>query len=692
VAEYRPWEKGYTPNTSAPADQTLRPWERKPKSEKKGGGPSFLVGLAKGAGKAIVSPFTEAARVAGEMYPEVYQAFGAEPPAPQPRPEHPGREIALGLAQNIYVPTPIGPVSPVGLGMSVKQAVTAGQPINGQPPNAEQVGERLGGAGVGAFFSAPGAPKAAIGRAMSGPRKVAGPLPESGPVERVLETIKSAEPLRAKQEALYTKERGERAAKAKAVGQAVTGEKGFYTELSQLKGEHSRVPWKAREKMAQADVDHLFKMAAESPNLQYFESVSARNGLQKLLGYGEVPTHSELALMEKVFGEKFVTEVLNHRPKMERLKELGYEVANVPRSLMASFDLSAPLRQGLFLGATYPKQFAKAFGGMFSQFASEKSFKASMEEIRGRETYSMMKRSGLALTDLERFASTREEQFIGAGLAEKFPIVGRGVRASNRAYSGFLNKVRADAFDSLVRDAKEAGIDPATNPKLTRAISDFVNDASGRGGGKFLSDHVQGLNALFFSPRFMASRINLLNPAKYVAMDPITRKAALRGALSLGSAGITILSLAKLSGASVETDPRKADFAKIRIGNTRYDIFGGFQQFMRFAVTMAKGPENGTRWDTFTRFAETKTSPLVSFGIAALRGKNIVGQEFNLDREALDRFVPMVAQDAYDLMKERGAVSAPMAMPAMFGVGMQTYESKKKQVTKRPWEVDSVEK
>lgn len=689
MPEYRPWETASTPNDSAPADDTYRPWEGAPKKPKKEKSPSFLVGLAKGAGKAIVSPFTEAARMAGEMYPEAALALGIEPPTPQPRPEHPGREIALGLAQNIYVPTPVGPASPVGLLMSAKQAFTAGSPINGQPPNAEQVGERIGGAGVGAFFSAPGAPKAIIGRAMAGPAKASAAPVETGPVERVLETIKAAEPLRAKQEVVYTQERGQRVAKARAVGSQVEGERGFYAELGQLKGELPKVPWKAREKMVQADVDQLFKMVAESPNLKYFETVSARRGLQRLLGYGELPRHSELNLMEKVFGEKFVTDVLAHRPKMERLKELGYEIANVPRSLMASFDLSAPLRQGLFIGASYPKSFAKAFTGMFGEFVSEKNYKASMDEIASRPTYSLMKRSGLSLTEMGRFPSAREEAFLGAGLSEKIPLVGVGVKASNRAYSGFLNRVRADAFDSLVRDAQAIGRDPAMNPKLAKSIAEFVNDASGRGGGKFIRDHMQGLNALFFSPRFIASRVNLLNPSKYVTMDPVVRKAALRGALSLGSATLTILTLAKMSGAEVETDPRKPDFAKIKVGNTRYDILGGFQQFGRFAANMAMGPEHGTRWDVLGRFAESKTAPLVSFGITALRGKNMIGQDFNLDREVLDRFVPMAAKDAYDLIQDRGAVGAPMAVPSMLGVGVQTYQTKKKQVTKAPWEADS---
>lgn len=536
----------------------------------------------------------------------------------------------------------------------------------------------------------------------------------TGPVARVLEIIKLAEPLRAKQERLRSEEKGQRAAKARAVGQRVQGEKGFYAELGQLKGEHTKVPWEAREQMAQADVDALFRQVAEHPDLQYFETISARKGLEKLLGFGEVPTPSELTLLEKVFGEDFVTTVLKQRPALVRLRELSYEIANVPRAYMASFDLSAPFRQGLFLGASYPGHFVRAFREMFQSFASEKGFHAVMDEIASRPTYELMRRSGLALTEVGRSPTAREEQFMGAMLAEKRgPVSGaigatvgaatglvlggpagaaigapvgyvlgpRGVRASNRAYSGFLNKLRADAFDSLVGDylrksGKEgpAGLRSITaDTKAVRAISEFVNTASGRGDGRFLRDHMVGLNAVFFSPRFIASRVKLLNPAYYATLDPAVRLAAWRGAFALGSFWITATSLAVLAGAKVGNDALKSDFGKIRVGNTYYDIAGGFQQFIRFAAEMAKGPPKGNRWDTFTRFAESKTTPLVSYAIGYLRGTNMLGQKFKPGPEALQRMVPMALSDAWDVTKERGFIGPVMAAPGVFGVGVQTF-------------------
>jgi hypothetical protein len=67
----------------------------------------------------------------------------------------------------------------------------------------------------------------------------------------------------------------------------------------------------------------------------------------------------------------------------------------------------------------------------------------------------------------------------------------------------------------------------------------------------------------------MASRFNFLNPAYYIRMEPFARREALKAALRLVGTLNLVLFLAKMEGAKVESDPRNADFGKIRIGNTR---------------------------------------------------------------------------------------------------------------------------
>ena len=151
----------------------------------------------------------------------------------------------------------------------------------------------------------------------------------------------------------------------------------------------------------------------------------------------------------------------------------------------------------------------------------------------------------------------------------------------------------------------------------------------------------------------------------------------------------TILTLAKLGGAKVNLDGRSADFLKIQVGKTRYDILGGFQQYFRLASQLMTGErvssttgvvtEVGegfkplTRMDMLTGFAESKEAPTLSFLTGLLRGQTPFGREFEPVKELGLRVTPMLIQDMYDLQQDKGYRALGMGIPAIFGVGMQTY-------------------
>jgi hypothetical protein len=508
------------------------------------------------------------------------------------------------------------------------------------------------------------------------------------PVQKIIQAIKEAKPIRGQQEKLYSIERGKRVARVAAMGNKVPGEQGFYSQLGQLKGALPKVSYESiRGKITQPDIDALFNKVQQFP-MSEFEKITAKSGLAKMLGAegGAVPNRSELQLLSEVFPPEFVQSVLSQRPAMQKLFALGEEVLNLPRAIMATADLSAPLRQGVFLIGK-PKTWIPAFGSMFKYFASEKSYKGLSDQIKSRPTYQLMRDSKLALTDMSPLLQSREEAFM-SNLSEKIPGFGILAKASNRAYSGFLNKLRADTFDDLVRTAKQQGIDKE-NPKVIADIAKFVNSATGRGDLGALNKASVVLNGAFFSPRLMASRLNLINPKYYMDLEPMVRKEALKSLFTFAGTGASILGLAKLGGAQVGIDPRSADFGKIKIDDTRYDIWGGFQQYMVLAArllsnqmvssttgkefNLGEGYKPTTRMDILQRFFESKTAPVASFALALLRGQNSMGEKTNLPVELVDRFIPMVVQDMYDLVRERGAQGIYMAIPGMFGVGSQTY-------------------
>jgi len=67
-------------------------------------------------------------------------------------------------------------------------------------------------------------------------------------------------------------------------------------------------------------------------------------------------------------------------------------------------------------------------------------------------------------------------------------------------------------------------------------------------------------------------------------------------------------------------------------------------------------PYAPNRWDLITRFFESKEHPTLSLIIEAMRGSTQIGQPFNLPTAVLERFIPMVLGDSYDLYKEHGSV------------------------------------
>jgi hypothetical protein len=517
--------------------------------------------------------------------------------------------------------------------------------------------------------------------------KVAPRVEQIDPVQKVINVLKEAKPLRGVQERLYSQARSAKLAKMEGVAQKTTGEAGFYAEKGALKGELPKVEFESiRKQIGQKDIDNLFNKVKSSSLLTEWEKIPAREGLSKIFGElgGKVPTKNEIKLLKDVFGEDFTKTILEKQPLLDKIKEAGFQLANIPRSLMASFDLSAPLRQGLFLIGK-PKHFFPAFAKQLKTFASEKAYKALGDEIVSRPTHKLMRDNKLAITELGSSLTTREEAFM-SNWAEKIPGIGKVVRASGRAYTGFLNKLRADVFDDFVKKGIKLNIE---DPKFLKDAADFINHATGRGSWKAVENAMMPLNSIFFSPRLTMSRLNLINPYYYAKLNPQVRKEALKSLFTFASTAASIAGLLKLAGAEIEVDPRNADFMKPKFGNKRYDILGGFQQPIRVAaqfisgkiissttgktMTLGEGYKPLTRGGIILRFFEYKTSPIASFAISLIKGQTSIGEKVDIPTEVVNRFIPMVIQDAIDLYKEEGQEGIPMAIPAIFGVGVQSY-------------------
>lgn len=359
-------------------------------------------------------------------------------------------------------------------------------------------------------------------------------------------------------------------------------------------------------------------------------------------------------------------------------------VGNLMRSMSASVDLSAPLRQGWFF-MSRPKQFFPAFRRMFSVLGKD-GYDLLRYDIEQNPHFKTARENGLMLADVNSSLSTREERFASTW-AEKIPLFGGLVKGSERAYTGFLNKLRMDTFSDLYSKAESMGLKPEKNPKFMKDLAEFVNCGTGRGDLGKLNDAAVALNGMFFSPRLMASRLKLLNPVYYVKADPFVRKEALKSLILSSGVAATVIGLAKLAGADVEDDMRNPDWGKIKVGNTRVDMLGGFQQYLRIGAQLVtgkkissttgrvtligKGYNAPTRWDILIRGLETKEAPLMAFITTLLKGDEGFGK-VDLKSELAKKFIPMSIQDLVEIAKDDPR-HIPLFIPGIFGAGSQTY-------------------
>lgn len=519
------------------------------------------------------------------------------------------------------------------------------------------------------------------------------------PVATSTDVVRGALPgakvLRGKQEAGYSAERANRVAAARVhlENPNLTPEERVKLAKAELAGELPKINFQGFSELNNESLQALQTHILDHPHLLPFQKIRASDALVNALA-GKVPTRSEIVLLEHIFGKDTANSLgaVAASPFRDRL----LSALNVPRSLMASFDLSAPFRQGLMVATRHPTIFARNFGPMVKAFGGEKVYHAMLDEIRARPTYPLMIEAKLPITELGRDVGGREERF-ASDYAEKLTGGKYGpVRASGRAYTGFLDKTRADVFDHLIQRAEAQGIN-VQDQKFLQSLGKYVGSATGRGDLGAFQEAGKVLNTFFFSPRLLAARLNFLNPAYYARLDPFARKEALRSAIQLAGTLSVLLALAsRIPGVKVATDPRNPDWGKIRFGNTRLDIAGGFQQELRLLAQLATGVAissttgkklnltargfgDPTRLDIALRFFEGKESPLASLVTDWLRGSNQIGQKFTVKSEAVQRLTPLLGQDAYDLYRENhGGVNGLAAAFAgygvgAFGLGLQTY-------------------
>lgn len=430
----------------------------------------------------------------------------------------------------------------------------------------------------------------------------------------------------------------------------------------------------------------------------------------------EIQWDEEGRKLQKKLGEarkdrevRLLKEKYDKRSKRDKIRDKIAEIFNIPRSLMASTDFSAPLNQGFVATLAYPGLAKAAFREMFRATASQSNFDQFFYDIKDNPRYDLIKdKMKLRISDPHSpFLTAREEAFM-SGYAEQIPIAGKLVKGSERAYVMYLNKLRWDIANKYVSEFEESGKTFNNNKKLYERLGRYINAITGAGDLGNLDQWAPVFNALLFSPRLMASRLKLLNPYYIITSPPEIRKLYYKDMGAAFSKTIGVLGplyaysqLQKKDDkhkVSVELDPRSSDFAKIRQGDTRWNILGGFQPYMRLAAQLVSGKRkssnsgmiqelNGegnfgtTRGDVLGTFARGKLSPIAGMAVDFAKGTKVTGEKVKFWNEILEHVIPLSIQSTIDGGSQYGFGSFPfVGIPSAFGIGTQTYKPAKKEI------------
>ena len=493
-----------------------------------------------------------------------------------------------------------------------------------------------------------------------------------------------------------TKFRGEQfKAFDNALGTTPFDESGFHAAKRALRGTAERsgdaaLDQSVRIQFLPKEIDELYGelfRARSADVVDLSGLLSAESGLAKLLTK-TVPQQAEWNNLDLVFGTGLRRSVEQAGKSAGRQAlDITLDLANVPRALAASMDMSAPLRQGIML-IGHPKAFTESFGTMVKAFFDDDFASHVTDTLTKGPRARALKQAGVEITDFRPGSLTRhEEQFVSA-MIHNVPGLGVLTRASERAYTVFLNQLRADTFDSTLRNWKAAGKVATAAEKGD--LAKFVNFATGRGNAKFLQGTSgQIASAAFFSPKFLTSRFQA--PALLFTATPAVRKQVAKDLGIFIGTGVGVLSLLKASGvAEVEIDPRSSDFGKGHIGNTRFDFWGGYQQIVRYSTqaimnerkSSATGEIVGlNRAETIGRFFQSKLSPPAGLAVDATRGETIIGEPLDPDidtftEQAIARTLPFFMQDVREAFTHSGMLVGAATVPAsFFGVGSTSYSS-----------------
>ena len=276
-----------------------------------------------------------------------------------------------------------------------------------------------------------------------------------------------------------------------------------------------------------------------------------------------------------------------------------------------------------------------------------------------------------------------------SNLPEKIPIAGRFYTMSKDMFDSFNLRMRMDMVDHYVNIVKKMGLDP-NNPEVAKAWGKLAIDQT---GGKTTNPDSLMSNFLF-SQRLLKSQANNLTVHLFDKSASTAVKIQSAKTLAKMVAGIAaVMATANaIKPGTAQFDPRSSDFGKLRVGDTRFDIAGGYGSVINLAARIASRSSKSTATGAVTPlgsgFGQTSFGTLIGDFVAGrgapttqiisdyVNGKRFDGQKPTVGNELLGLVTPIPVSNYQSLKNDPNSANTLAVMLAQqLGIMSSTYGS-----------------
>jgi hypothetical protein len=339
------------------------------------------------------------------------------------------------------------------------------------------------------------------------------------------------------------------------------------------------------------------------------------------------------------YQKELIADAEKNQSLIQKLYGAALKAHDTAKGTKAMFDQSVLLVQLIGYSLSHPKNaVSSAVRALRYDIVNAKSFKEKMALLHNSKLYELAEQFKLAIYEPRSAKAELRSELHGGEKNlwnKEFTIQGKKYsvgQAFERASTSIINDARLQMFEKGVENLMINEKLPETHPKEYEALARRINEWTAHGKVASSLEKISPVTSwVIWSMKMMASTLNVLGvgdlvrpvgtihemgrglantaigkklnfPTKeyegakgfYTSLTPTQRKAA---AIEFGRAaimGITILSVAKITGSAddVDLDPYSSTFGSMKSGDKTINVYGRYAGMVRTIFQLIAGEKN----------------------------------------------------------------------------------------------------